>query len=76
MSASDPKRTFKRDAVDLDQGRKRAIQELDSHRIFRGFSLNGPALGLAHHEEMAPAVLSRGATFTTRGVQPIRRRWP
>jgi len=25
---------------------------------------------------MAPAVFSRGATFTIRGVQPIQRRWP
>ena len=64
---------IERDAVDLDQGRTRAIRGLNSHRIFRGFSLNGLAPVLAH-EEMALAVLGRGATFTTRGVQPVQRR--
>jgi len=41
MSAFNPKRTFKRDTVDLDQRRTRAIQGLNSHGIFRGFSLMG-----------------------------------
>jgi len=65
-----------RDAVDLDQRRTRAIQGLNSLRIFRGFSLNGPAPVLAYHEAMALPVLSRGAIFTTRGVQPVQRGRP
>jgi len=62
---------IERDAVDLDQGRTRAIRGLNSHRIFRGFSLGLHRFWLMkrwHWPSSAVVLLSLLAAFSRSSV--------
>ena len=65
---------IERDAVDLDQGRTRAIRGLNSHRIFRGFSLGLHRFWLMkrwHWPSSAVVLLSLLAAFSrSSGASP------
>jgi len=76
MSAHDPKRTLIATTLTWIKDAHGLFSDKIRFRSSEAFSLKWGCTGFGNHEEMALAVLSRGATFTIRGVQPIQRRWP